>query len=86
MDSLEDFPDFSEESNCNLESLQENSKVTMMNMIYNAIMSNEDRAIGSDTSPSEKVEALNNIIDFFVSCEEYEKCSNIKKIIDKIQC
>ena len=55
MDSLEDFPDFSEESNCNLESLQENSKVTMMNMIYNAIMSNEDRAIGSDTSPSEKV-------------------------------
>jgi len=84
MHSLEDFPDFSGEDN--IDSLKENSRVTMMNMIYNAIMNNEDRAIDSDTSPSEKVKALNNIIEFFVSCEEYEKCSNIKKIIDKIKC
>lgn len=66
--------------------IRESSKETMMNMIYNAVIKDEDRAIASDTPADQKLEALNNIIDFFVKIEEYEKCSNIKKIIDKIQC
>lgn len=66
--------------------LRESSKETMMNMIYNAVINEEDRAISSETPKDQKLEALNNIIDFFVQLEEYEKCSNIKKIIDRIQC
>lgn len=66
--------------------LRESSKETMMNMIYNAVINEEDRAISSETPKEQKLEALNNIIDFFVQLEEYEKCSNIKKIIDRIQC
>ena len=66
--------------------LKESSKETMMNMIYNAVINEEDRAISSETPKDQKLEALNNIIDFFVQLEEYEKCSNIKKIIDRIQC
>lgn len=66
--------------------LRESSKEAMMNMIYNAVINEEDRAISSETPKDQKLEALNNIIDFFVQLEEYEKCSNIKKIIDRIQC
>jgi len=69
-----------------IENLQEGSKETMMNMIYNAVINDEDRAIKSNTDPLEKVEALTNILNFFKGCEEYEKCSNIKKIIDKLEC
>ena len=84
MNDLGDFDDSSEMDH--IESLRDNSKQTMMNMIYNAVINGEEKAIKSDSPPNEKVEALNNILNFFVKREEYEKCSNIKKIIDKIKC
>ena len=46
----------------------------------------QDKAINSNTPPEEKLQALNNVIQYFVESEEYEKCYNIKKIIDKIRC
>ena len=83
-DFQEEFDD-SEESN-HIESLRASSKETMMNMIYNAVVDEEERALKSETDPDEKVLALTNILNFFLEIEEYEKCSNIKKIIDKIKC
>jgi len=84
---MNDLDDTYEGSNSErIENLKEGSKETMMNMIYNAVINDEDRAIKSSTEPSEKIEALTNILNFFIGCEEYEKCSNIKKIIDKIEC
>ena len=64
--------------------LIEGSKDTMMNMVYEAIMRNEEDAIYSNTPIEEKVTALNNVLGYFETTEEYEKCHNIKKIIDKI--
>ena len=84
MHDLGDFEDSAE--NDDIESLRDNSKTTMMNIVYNAVIEGEEKAIKSESPVEEKVEALNNILNFFVKCEEYEKCSNIKKIIDKIQC
>ena len=84
MHDLGDFEDSAE--NDDIESLRDNSKTTMMNIVYNAVIEGEDKAIKSESPVEEKVEALNNILNFFVKCEEYEKCSNIKKIIDKIKC
>lgn len=84
MHDLGDFDDSSEMDH--IESLRDNSKQTMMNMIYNAVINGEEKAIKSNSPNEEKVAALNNILNFFVECEEYEKCSNIKKIIDKIEC
>jgi len=85
---MHDLDDFSEtpEFDSNIEKLRQDSKCTMMNMIYNAVVNGEDRAISSDAPAEEKLKALNNIIEYFVNTEEYEKCSNIKKIIDRIQC
>lgn len=83
---MHDLGENPENSSNRIENLREGSKETMMNMIYNAVINEEDRAIKSETDPEEKVQALTNILDFFIGLEEYEKCSNIKKIIDKIQC
>lgn len=67
-----------------IQNLIEGSKDTMMNMVYEAIMRNEEDAIYSNTPIEEKVTALNNVLGYFETTEEYEKCYNIKKIIDKI--
>ena len=64
--------------------LVENSKDAMMNMVYKALMSNEQEALNSNTPVDEKLEALKNVLSYFENTEEYEKCFNIKKIMDKI--
>ena len=64
--------------------LVENSKDAMMNMVYKALMSNEQEALNSNTPIDEKLEALKNVLCYFENTEEYEKCFNIKKIMDKI--
>ena len=82
-----DLGDTPEKNDSNrIDKLREGSKETMMNMIYNAVVDEEERALKSETDPDEKVLALTNILNFFIGLEEYEKCSNIKKIIDKIKC
>lgn len=81
-----DLGDGPEGGSDRIENLREGSKESMMNMIYNAVISDADKAVESNVCASEKVKALNDILRFFVGIEEYEKCSNIKKIIDKIQC
>ena len=60
--------------------LVENSKDAMMNMVYKALMSNEQEALNSNTPVDEKLEALKNVLSYFENTEEYEKCFNIKKI------
>lgn len=81
---LEDFEDDSEYTG--IENFVESSKDTMMNIVYNALVENSDRAINSDSPINEKKEALNNVLQYFAKIEEYEKCSTIKKIIDNIKC
>lgn len=57
---------------------------SMMNMVYEAIMVDIDGAIKADTPTPEKINALQTVLKFFEKSEEYEKCGNIKKIIDSI--
>lgn len=59
-------------------------RAAMMDMIYREIMIDIDGAIKANTPISEKINALNTVLKHFEAKEEYEKCSNIKKIIDEI--
>lgn len=68
----------------NIGNLIEGSKDTMMNMIYSAIINNEQDALNSNTPANEKLKALISVLQYFESTEEYEKCLNLKKIMDKI--
>lgn len=56
----------------------------LMNVLYYTIMKDQELAVSSDVPAEEKILALNNIIKYFKETEEYEKCHNIKKIIEKI--
>ena len=69
-----------------LDRLHEASKHTMMEAIYNTLINDQERAIASKTPIEEKLDALKNVIRYFEEYEEYEKCFNIKKIIDRIKC
>lgn len=68
----------------NIGDIIEGSKDTMMNMIYKAIVNNEQDALSSSTPSQEKLSALMGVLQYFEGTEEYEKCYNIKKIMDKI--
>jgi hypothetical protein len=68
----------------NIGDIIEGSKDTMMNMIYKAIVNNEQDALSSNTPSQEKLSALMGVLQYFEGTEEYEKCYNIKKIMDKI--
>lgn len=68
----------------NIGNLIEGSKDTMMNMIYTAIINNEQDALNSNTPSDEKLKALISVLQYFEGTEEYEKCYNLKKIMDKI--
>jgi hypothetical protein len=77
---MNDFEDVIGEENTG------NSKETIMDIVYNSVIHREADAIKSESPVEEKIEALNCILNFFAKREEYEKCSNIKKIINKIKC
>jgi hypothetical protein len=79
MDEIEDYestPDF-------IKDLQESSKETMMEMVYDAIINKKHGALNGDSPIDAKIDGLNLIINFFKDREEYEKCFEIKKIIDE---
>jgi hypothetical protein len=84
---MHDLGDFDSESIYDpYRDLRESSRQTMMEMVYNTLINEEDRAVNSNTPAEEKLQALKNIIQYFEQSEEYEKCYNIKKIIDRIKC
>lgn len=74
------------EEHNDIDPLVEASKDTMMNMIYNAIINHTEQAVYNNVPREEKVEALTNVIKYFEEIEEYEKCFDIKKVIQQIQC
>lgn len=65
--------------------LRNSSREMMMEAIYLAIVNNEMGALKSPSPIEEKVEAIETVIKFFVELEEYEKCKELKKVIDKIK-
>lgn len=79
MDDIEDF-----ESNRIkfIKDLQESSQETMMEMIYDSIINGKHGALKNNEKVSDKIEGLTSILEFFKRREEYEKCSEIKKVID----
>lgn len=81
MDDIEDFEDTHTPGY--IKDLQESSRETMMEMIYDAVVNNTHGALKHDSPNTAKIEGLNTILNFFKEREEYEKCHEIKKIIEK---
>ena len=55
-------------------------KDKMMDLVYHAIVNKKQGALKGNSTREEKIEALNFIISWFESLEEYEKCTKLMKL------
>jgi hypothetical protein len=69
-----------------IKKLQESSKDEMMDLIYHSIVNERMGALKHNAPIEDKIEGVQKILDFFKEREEYEKCIELKKIIDKLSC
>lgn len=60
------------------------NRETMMNMIYKAVIENKMGALNADIPKNQKIEGLTNLIKWFETREEYEKCGALKNIIEQL--
>lgn len=67
-----------------MKKMYQSSKEAMMEMIYNSVVNNEMGALEHDAPMENKIEGLHTVISFFKEREEYEKCGELQKIINKL--
>ena len=53
-------------------------------LIYKSLLNNQDYAVNDPTPAEKKINALNKVIDYFITTEEYENCVVVRNIIDRI--
>jgi len=68
-----------------IDDMRDDSRELMMDVVYSSIVTNEPGVINSLTSNSKKIDAILHVLYFFEKREDYEKCLELKKIIDKIR-
>ena len=81
MSSIEENP---EESQKFIKKLHEASKEDMMDAMYFSIVNGKMGALKHDGSIEEKIEGVKTVLKFFKENEDYEKCKELQKIIDKM--
>lgn len=81
MSSIEESP---EESRKFIKKLHEASKEDMMDAMYFSIVNSRMGALKHDGSIEEKIEGVQTVLKFFSDKEDYEKCKELKKIIDNM--
>ena len=62
-----------------------NSRQMMMDVVYSAIVDNKAAVLNSISMTGMKLGAIEHVLGFFEELEDYEKCAELKKIIDKIK-
>jgi|DEB19_MinimDraft_2_1074335.scaffolds.fasta_scaffold42169_1 hypothetical protein len=67
-----------------IKKLQNSSREEMMELIYNSVIKEKMGALKHDAPISEKIIGLESLLNFFKEKEEYEKCNELKKIINKL--
>ena len=58
--------------------MADSSRSMMMDVVYSSIVNNK-------IITSKKLGAIEHVLSFFEELEDYEKCAELKKIIDKIK-
>ena len=61
------------------------SRLMMMDVVYSSIINNEYGVINSLSKKDLKLSALKHVLEFFEELEQYEKCAELKRVIDKIK-
>jgi hypothetical protein len=83
---MDDLEEYNGQETRFIQKLHQSSKEDMMELIYKSIVEHKMGALKHDAPSSDKIEGVQTVLDFFKEREEYEKCSELKKIIDKLSC
>jgi hypothetical protein len=83
---MDDLDEYDNKETDFIKKLQNASKEDMMEIIYKSIIEKSMGALNHDAPASVKIEGVQIVLDFFKDREEYEKCTELKKIIDKLSC
>ena len=81
MSSIEESP---EESRKFIKKLREASKEDMMEAMYSSIVNGRMGALKHDGTIEEIIEGVQTVLNFFKDIEDYEKCKELKKIINSL--
>ena len=81
MSSIEESP---EESRKFIKKLREASKEDMMDAMYSSIVNGRMGALKHDGTIEEIIEGVQTVLNFFKDIEDYEKCKELKKIINSL--
>jgi hypothetical protein len=66
------------------ENIKKLPREQMMELVYESIMTNRQAALKSESSRDEKINAINFLIAWYESKEEYEKCKELKNILKEL--
>lgn len=83
---MDDLDEYNGKETQFIKKLHLSSKEDMMEIIYKSIIEKSMGALDHDAPVSVKIEGVQTVLDFFKEREEYEKCNQLKKIIDKLSC
>jgi hypothetical protein len=81
---MDDLDEFENNETDFIKKLHNSSREEMMEMVYNSVIKEKMGALKHDAPVREKIIGLQSLLDFFKEKEEYEKCGELKKIIDKL--
>tara|TARA_B100000287_G_C20514066_1_gene734226 strand:- start:572 stop:847 length:276 start_codon:yes stop_codon:yes gene_type:complete len=65
--------------------LKKEDKHGFYSLVFESISNNPEYAVEDPTPADKKIKALNKIINYFVSIEDYENCAVVQNIINKIK-
>ena len=82
--SIEDEFLMDDESAEFFENIKKLPRDQMMELVYESIMTNRKAALKSDSTSDEKINAINFLIAWYESKEEYEKCKELKNILKEL--
>jgi len=68
-----------------IDDMGSSSREMMMDVVYSSIVNNKIEVVNSMSVTSKKLGAIEHVLSFFEELEDYEKCAELKKIIDKIK-
>jgi hypothetical protein len=83
---MDDLEEYNDNEIGFIKKLHESSREDMMEIIYNSIVGDKMGALKHDAPVSDKIDGVQSVLNFFKEREEYEKCKELKKIIDKLSC
>jgi hypothetical protein len=81
---MDDLEEYENNETKFIKKLHESSREDMMELIYSSIVKDKMGALKHGAPVEDKIEGVQSVLNFFKEREEYEKCVELKKILDKL--